>query len=64
MNRMNPCRQCPRGDRDKNTTQCRVCTKRIAYLRRLACELEYSATLAVDHGYPLHLPARRAEGNF
>jgi hypothetical protein len=60
MNRMNPCQQCHRRDLDKNATQCRVCRKRIAYLRRLASDLEYSATMAVDHGYPLHLPARRA----
>lgn len=60
MHRMNPCRQCPRGNQDKNNPQCRECDKRLAYLRQLACALEYSAALAVDHGYPLHLPPRRS----
>ena len=60
MNRLNPCHQCHRRDKDKNNSQCRVCNKRIAYLRRLACDLEFSASVAVDHGYPLHLPARRS----
>jgi hypothetical protein len=32
----------------------------MAYLRRLACDLEFSAALAVDNGYPLHLPPRRS----
>jgi glycosyltransferase involved in cell wall biosynthesis len=60
MNRLNPCHQCHRRDKDKNNSQWRVCNKRMAYLRRLACELEFSAAVAVDHGYPLHLPARRS----
>jgi hypothetical protein len=32
----------------------------MAYLRRLACDLEFSAALPVDNGYPLHLPPRRS----
>lgn len=59
MQRLNPCLQCQRRDQDKNNSQCRVCRKRMAYLRQLACDLEFSASMAVDHGYPLHLPARR-----
>mgnify|MGYP000165093586 FL=1 len=59
MNRLNPCLQCPRRNKDKNNSQCRVCDKRMAYLRRLSRELEFSAAMAVDHGYPLHLPPRR-----
>lgn len=60
MNRLNPCRQCPRGNQDKNNAQCRTCRKRLAYVRQLTVDLEFSAALAVDHGYPLHLPSRRA----
>ncbi len=59
MNRVNPCLQCHRGNKDKNNPQCRDCVKRLSYLRRLSCDLEFSTALAVDHGYPLHLPARR-----
>lgn len=60
MNRLNPCRQCIRGNQDKNNSHCRACDKRLAYLRQLACDLEFSAAMAVDHGYPLHLPTRRS----
>jgi hypothetical protein len=60
MNRRNPCRQCHRGHQDKNNAHCRTCRKRTTYLRRLTADLEFSAALAVDHGYPLHLPARRS----
>ncbi len=59
MQRLSPCLQCQRRDQDKNNSQCRVCRKRMAYLRQLACDLEFSASMAVDNGYPLHLPARR-----
>jgi hypothetical protein len=31
----------------------------MAYLRRLNRELEFSAAMPVDSGYPLHLPSRR-----
>jgi len=60
MNRLNPCRQCHGLHKDKNNSQCRVCDKRMAYLRRLACDLEFSAAIPVDNGYPLHLPPRRS----
>jgi uncharacterized paraquat-inducible protein A len=59
MNRINPCLQCHRLNKDKNNSQCRVCHKRMAYLRHLTSELEFSAAMAVDHGFPLHLPPRR-----
>lgn len=60
MNRLNPCRQCCLGNQDKNNSQCRACEKRMAYVRQLACELEFSAAAVVDNGYPLHLPSRRS----
>lgn len=60
MNHTNPCLQCQRLEKDKNNSQCRTCEKRIAYLRELARDLEFSAAMAVDFGYPLHLPTRRA----
>lgn len=56
MNRINPCRDCGLKDKDKNNSTCRQCDKRLHYLQRLSCDLEFSAALAVDHGYPLHLP--------
>ena len=59
MNRLNPCLQCLRLNKDKNSSRCRVCEKRLAYLRRLNRELEFSAAMSVDNGYPLHLPSRR-----
>jgi hypothetical protein len=58
MDRISPCRQCPRGHQDKNNAQCQKCRKRLAYLQRLTRELEFSAAVTVDHGYPLHLPSR------
>ena len=60
MRRHNPCLQCRLGKKDKNNSQCRVCNKRVAYLRRLAGDLEFSAAVSVDQGHPLHLPSRRA----
>jgi hypothetical protein len=31
----------------------------MAYLRHMTCDLEFSAAMGVEHGYPLHLPPRR-----
>ena len=56
MNRINPCRDCGLKEKDKSNATCRNCKKRGNYLRRLSCDLEFSATMAVDHWYPLHLP--------
>ena len=56
MNRTNPCQDCRLKDKDKNNITCRKCDKRLNYLEGLACDLEFSAAMAVDHGYPLHLP--------
>jgi hypothetical protein len=58
MNRRNPCRRCHLGTKDKNNRQCRVCAKRLAYLRKLTIDLEFSAAVVVDHGYPVHLPSK------
>ena len=56
MDRINPCLDCRLKEKDKNNATCRDCTKRLGYLRSLSQDLEFSASIAVDHGYPLHLP--------
>ncbi len=56
MTCMNPCRNCGLKDKDKNNITCRNCDKRLDYLQRLSRDLEFSASMTVDHWYPLHLP--------
>jgi hypothetical protein len=56
MERINPCRNCGLKEQDKNNSTCRNCDKRLAYLRGLTRDLEFTASVNVDHWYPLHLP--------
>lgn len=52
----NPCRACLLRDADKNNPRCLDCRARLAYLRRLALALEFSACHPAEHVYHLNLP--------
>jgi len=51
-----PCLTCSLKDEDKNNGACKECRKRILYLNNLSRDLEYSGSMPVELGYPLHLP--------
>ena len=56
MAQLNPCLNCGLKDKDKNNLTCRDCQRRLDYLRGLSRDLEFTASVNVDHWYPLHLP--------